>query len=368
MSQDLLYQISLSLMPGIGGITAKKLVSYCGGVEGIFREKESSLIKIPGIGRTLAQVIRSQSNFARAEKEIAFIEKHSIQALFFLDKEYPSRLKHCEDGPVLLFVKGNVSLNAHKVVAVVGTRSITEYGREVCQQLVEGLSAHQALIVSGLAYGVDACAHKAALDHGLNTAAVLGHGLDRIYPPLHLKLARKVVQQGALVSDFVSGTKPDRENFPRRNRIIAGLCDAVIVVEAASRGGALITANIANSYNRDVFAVPGRSSDLFSAGCNQLIKNNKACLLETVADLEYIMGWNNDQGRKTIQRSLFEDLDPDEEAMVSFLRIHPEAALDFIVAHAGYSLSQVSALLLNLEFKGLVKPLPGRLFKLTSCY
>jgi DNA processing protein len=263
-------------------------------------------------------------------------------------------------------VKGNANLNAGKVVGIVGTRSMTDYGRDKCRELVDGLVAHNALIVSGLAYGVDACAHKAALDNNLFTAAVLGHGLDRIYPPLHDKLARRMVEQGALVSDFMTETKPDRENFPKRNRVIAGLCDALIVVEAASSGGALITANIANSYNRDVFAVPGRTTDPYSAGCNQLIKTNKAALLEGIADLEYIMGWDTGPKKKNTQHILFADLEPEEEKMVDFLRQNPESGIDFIVANAGFTVSKTSSLLLNLEFKGLVKPMPGKVFKLSG--
>ena len=365
MDAQLRYQISLSLIPGVGGVTAKKLISYCGGVEAIFSEKKNTLLKIPGIGENLASAVLSHKVFDRAEKEMKFIEKHRIRTYFFLDKDYPARLKHCEDGPVMLFIKGDANLNAGKVVSIVGTRSMTEYGREQCNTLIEGLISHNALVVSGLAYGVDACAHKKALDCGLETLAVLGHGLDRIYPPLHQPLARRIFRQGALVTEFLTETQPDRENFPKRNRIIAGLCDAVIVIEAASSGGALITANIANSYNRDVFALPGRTSDLFSKGCNVLIKTNKANLLETVADLEYIMGWDmNKDPKKIIQPALFTELDSDEESMVDLLRKNPEASIDFLVAQGGFTVSKTSALLLGLEFKGILKPLPGKLFKL----
>lgn len=365
MTHHLKYQIALSLIPGVGGITAKKLISYCGGVEAIFREKKAALVKIPGIGQSLAASILNEKSFERAEKEMLFIEKHRIKPLFFLDKEYPARLKHCEDGPILLFVKGEASLNTAKVVSIVGTRNITDYGREKCNEIVEGLLPHKALVVSGLAYGVDACAHKKALDTGLETAAVLGHGLDRIYPPLHQQLAKRIASQGALVTDFLTETKPDRENFPKRNRIIAGLCDAVIVIEAADSGGALITANIANSYNRDVFALPGRTTDPYSKGCNMLIKSNKAALIESVADLEYIMGWDiNKDPKKAVQQALFTELDPEEEKLVNFIRSNPDASIDFIVANLGFAVSKTSALLLGLEFKGILKPLPGKVYKL----
>lgn len=365
MDPQLKYQIALSQIPGVGGITAKKLISYCGGVEAVFNEKKAALTKIPGIGENLAKAVLGGRAFDRAEKEMQFIEKHRIRTHFFLDKDYPARLKHCEDGPILIFVKGNANLNAQRVVSIVGTRNITDYGRDKCNELVQGLLPHNALVVSGLAYGVDACAHKKALEAGLETVAVLGHGLDRIYPPLHQQLARKIVGQGALLTDFLTETKPDRENFPKRNRIIAGLCDAVIVIEAADSGGALITANIANSYNRDVFALPGRTTDPYSKGCNVLIKINKANLLESVADLEYIMGWElkKDQ-KKAIQPALFTELDANEEKLVDFLRKNPEAGIDFIVANVGFTVSKTSALLLGLEFKGILKPLPGKVYKL----
>lgn len=365
MDQQLKYQIGLSLIPGVGGIIARRLISYCGGVEAVFKENKAALLKVPGIGESLVKGVQGKQVFERAEKEMLFIEKHGIQAHFYLDKDYPARLKHCEDGPILIFVKGKANLNAPRVVSIVGTRSITDYGREKCSEIVEALAQHNALVVSGLAYGVDACAHKRALDVGLETVAVLGHGLDRIYPPLHSQLAKKIIGQGALLTDFISETKPDRENFPKRNRIIAGLCDAVIVIEAADTGGALITANIANSYNRDVFALPGRTTDPYSKGCNQLIKTNRANLIENLADLEYIMGWEMQKdSKKSIQQALFTELDADEEKLVDFLRKNPEAGIDLIVASVGFTVSKTSALLLGLEFKGILKPLPGKIYKL----
>jgi len=365
MSQQLLYQLTLCLIPGVGGVTAKKLISYCGGVDAVFKEKKASLLKIPGIGEHLATSVMTQNGFARAEKEMSFLEKHQLTPLFFLDKNYPARLKHCEDGPIMLFVKGNAQLNAEKVVGIVGTRSITDYGRSKCTELVEGLVRHKALVVSGLAYGVDACAHKKALETGLETAAVLGHGLDRIYPQLHQPLAKKIAGQGALVTEFFTETKPDRENFPQRNRVIAGMSDAIIVIEAASSGGALITATIANSYNRDVFALPGRTTDTYSRGCNWLIKTNKANLLENINDLEYIMGWaSGKENNKNLQPVLFPELDTEEEILVNFLRQNPDASIDLMVAKTPFTVSKISALLLGLEFKGAVQPLPGKTYKL----
>ncbi len=367
MSNDILYQVALSNIQGVGGITAKRLISYCGSVEQVFKEKQHALKKIPGIGEKLAGLIRNHALFKRAEQEIAFIEKHRINALFYLDDDYPFRLKQCEDGPILLFVKGKVSLNHQKILAIVGTRNISQYGREQCEKLVCDLVPYQPLIVSGLAYGVDACAHKAALKNNLPTVAVLGHGLDRIYPHMHHKLAREIVVDGALVTDFISGTKPDRENFPKRNRIIAGLCDGIVVIEAAITGGALITANIANSYNRDVFALPGRINDHYSQGCNKLIRINKAHLFETVPDLQYIMNWQpGNHNKQGVQKSLFVTLSEDEKALASFLHQTKEAGIDQIIAGTGFNLGKATTLLLNLEFKEVVKPLPGKRYRLNA--
>lgn len=367
MDDLLKYQIALTMIPGVGGITAKKLISYCGGIDGIFREKESALVKIPGIGLHIARSVKQFKLFNRVEEEMRFIEKHKIRTLFFNDKSYPERLKHCEDGPVLLFYKGEAELNKRKVLAVVGTRSITEYGKSKCDEIIAGLQKHDPLIVSGLAYGVDARAHKAALDQQLQTVGVLGHGLDRIYPPLNKPLALRMLSEaGGLLSDFVSQTLPDRENFPKRNRIIAGLADALVVVEAATTGGALITANIANSYNRDVFAVPGKTTDPYSKGCNQLIKTHKAHLAETPEDIEYVLQWEVDTPAGNRQQQLFVELEPDEEVLVNYLKSNGETSFDFLVSNSGFTFSKTSVLLLNLEFKGVVKVLPGKMYSLNG--
>ncbi len=367
MKKELIYQIAINHIPGIGGVTARRLISYCGGVEAVFKEKMQALKKIPGVGEKLAAAIRRQDVFERAEQEIMFIEKHNIKSLFYLDDDYPYRLKQCEDGPMLIFVKGNTDLNRQKVLAIIGTRNITAYGHAHCEAFVSELAHYDPLIVSGLAYGVDACAHKAALKHNLPTVAVLGHGLDRIYPHVHHTLAKQIVADGALVTDFLTGTKPDRENFPKRNRIIAGLCDGIIVIEAAVTGGALITANIANSYNRDVFALPGRITDQYSQGCNKLIRINKAHLMESIADIQYIMNWEPGNNSKTgMQTSLFVSLSEEEKTIASFLKEKKEAGIDQIVAGTGFNLSKTTTILLNLEFKEVVKPLPGKMFRLNA--
>ncbi len=365
MKKELLYQIAINNIVGIGGVTAKRLISYCGSVEQIFREKKEALLKIPGIGENLTRAIRKGAAFERAEQEIRYIEKHKIKPLFYLDKDYPFRLKQCEDGPLLIFVKGNACLNQPRMLAVVGTRNMTDYGRTHCESMIAELSAFTPVIVSGLAYGVDACAHKAALKNKLQTLAVLAHGLDRIYPHAHHQLAQAIIEQGALVTDFLTGNKPDRENFPKRNRIIAGLCDGIIVAEAAVSGGALITANIANTYNRDVFAIPGRIEDTYSQGCNKLIKINKAHLLESASDLQYIMNWEPGKKLKTgIQKSLFVTLTEEEKKMTDFLKAHEEPGIDQIVAGTSFNLSKATSILLSLEFKEVVKPLPGKTYRL----
>lgn len=367
MSHLLKYQIALTMIPGVGGITAKKLIAYCGGVEGVFGEKKQHLLKIPGIGKQLATAVTRFHVNEQVEKELEFIEKNKIKTLFYTDKAYPVRLKHCEDGPILLFYKGEAQLNKARVLGVVGTRNITEYGRQKCTELIEGIKKHDPLIVSGLAYGVDARAHKTALDHNLETVGVLGHGLDRIYPPLNKPLAAKMLEnRGGLLTDFVSQTMPDRENFPKRNRIIAGLVDALIVVEAAKTGGALITAHIANTYNRDVFAIPGKTSDLYSQGCNHLIKIHKANLVESSRDIEYIMGWEEKPGAKPKQQQLFVELEEEEKILADILKDMEEASFDFLMQKSGFSFSKTSALLLNLEFKGVISNLPGKRFRLLA--
>ncbi len=261
MTGDLLYKIALSLVPGIGSVTAKSLIAYTGSAEQVFKEKEKALRNIPGVGTILAKNIVHSNVFPRADEEIEFIQKNSLNALFYLDDNYPQRLRGCNDAPIILFVKGNPDLNCSRIISVVGTRHATEYGKETVNYFIKGIAerGHSILIVSGLAYGIDIQAHKAALSSGLPTVAVMGHGLETVYPSLHTSIAREMEEkQGGLVSDFLSHSPIDPKNFLRRNRIIAGLSDATVIIESAKKGGALVTADIANSYNRDVFAFPGR--------------------------------------------------------------------------------------------------------------
>jgi len=361
---DLKYKIGIGLIPGIGDILAKKLISYCGSVEAVFREKKAALLKIPNVGGILADSVVNHDVLAKAEKEIEFIVKHRISYSFYLDDDYPVRLKNCPDSPVIIFYKGDVDFDYPKIVSIVGTRQATSYGKDICNRLVDEFCQrnHHPIVISGLAYGIDICAHKAALRNGLPTIAVLGHGLAQLYPAAHAATAREISEKGALLTEFLSDSPIDRNNFVRRNRLIAGLSDLTIVVESNIHGGALITADIANSYNRDVFACPGRLTDGYSSGCNRLIKTNKANLLQSVADIEYIMGWDN-QPKAPVQRELFPTLTPEEETVLRALNENGECVIDSLCFSLQLPVSKVSTLLLSLELAGLVHSLPGKVYK-----
>jgi DNA processing protein len=352
------------LIPGVGDVNGKKLISYCGSPEAVFSEKRKALMKIPGIGEATVNSILSQKVLERAEKEIAFIEKYNIQSLYYTDKEYPLRLRHCIDSPILLYYKGNADLNAEKVVGIVGTRRATEYGKESCKNIVEGLADIGVLVVSGLAYGIDTCSHKAALKNNLKTVGVVAHGLDRIYPYDNKSLAIKMQNDGGIITEFLSESIPDRENFPQRNRIIAGMVDALIVVESAKRGGALITADIANSYNRDVFAVPGDIDNKYSEGCNLFIKTNRAALIQSADDIKYVMRWETESKKPPKQRKLFIELSDDEKILMEILKDMNQANIDYLVKNSKLTPSKVASGLLNLEFEGVVKSLPGKIYKM----
>lgn len=369
MTNILQHKIALSLIPGIGITLAKNLIAYVGSVEGIFKEKKQNLLKIKGIGMLLADNIANSKALEKAEKEIVFIEKHNVKLYFYLDDNYPFKLKQCEDAPILIYQIGDVDLNNSKILSIVGTRKATNYGKEICENLVKKLAerGHDPLIVSGLAHGIDSYAHKASLKNNLKTVAVLGHGLQTIYPAIHKSLARQITQNGALLTEFPSETKPDRPNFVRRNRIIAGLADATIIVESGEKGGALITADIANSYNRDVFAIPGKIIDNYSLGCNKLIKTNKAALLESVEDLEYILGWDIlNQEKQQIQQELFKELTETELSLYNIIKENNETSIDQISIMAKLPMSKVSSSLLEMEFSGFIRCLPGKIYKINN--
>ena len=366
MSESLKYKIALSLISGIGGVLARNLVAYAGSVEGVFSESFKSLQKIPGIGEYHARLIKNANVLPKAEKEIDYISKHGIQVCFYTDEAYPRRLRNCIDSPILIYSKGNMNLDEHRVISIVGTRNATDYGKRVVEDLINEFSNrnYKILVVSGLAYGIDIYAHKSALKFEIPTVGVLAHGLDKLYPALHKETASKMQESGGLLTDFPSGTKIDPPNFIKRNRIIAGLADATIVVESAEKGGALITADIASSYHRDVFAFPGRAGDTYSRGCNQLIRNNGATLIEGIDDLEYFMGWENNSKDKVFQPSLFPDLNNEEQQIVDLLQKEEELFIDQISAEMKLPVSKISTLLLNLEFKNVLDALPGKMYKL----
>jgi len=368
MTDELLkYKIGIGLIPKIGPVLTRRLVTYCGSADAVFREKRSNLEKIPGIGDKLAESVFKNDVLKRAEEEIEFLGKHHVSALFYLDEPYPERLRHCEDAPVVLFVSGRTNFNRPKVLSVVGTRNPTDYGKELCANLIEELAAHHPdlLIVSGLAYGIDICAHKSALKYKLETAAILAHGLTVVYPAVHREAARMIVEQGALVTEFLHDEQPEPNNFVKRNRIIAGIADATVVVESGEQGGALITADIANSYSRDVFAFPGRTFDNYSRGCNRLIKTNRAALIEDARDVEYLMGWKAEEKTEKgdLQKELFVDLSAEESALLKAVRENSGITIDRLSLQCDLPVSRVSAFLLNLEFHGLVKCLPGKIYK-----
>ncbi len=318
--EELKYYIAIELIPGVGSILAKRLIAYCGGAEAVFHSKRQHLQKIPGIGNSLSREIGTQQVLKQAEEELRFIEKYHIDALCYTDPFYPERLRQCEDSPVVLFSKGKIDFNRKKFLSVVGTRHATAYGTAICEKIIGGLAerGHEVVIVSGLAYGIDICAHRAALQHGLDTVAVMATGLRQVYPSSHTAVAKQITQQGACVSDFTSGTALDRKNFLKRNRIIAGLSDATLVVESRIKGGALITADIAVSYNRDVLACPGRVGDSASEGCNALIRLNKAALVQNTEEVEYALGWESAGAPK--QLPLFNNFSEEEQAIIKALK------------------------------------------------
>lgn len=365
--QQLIHRIALSLLKGIGPVNARNLVAYCGGVDALFTDKavRRSLEKVPGIGAALAASILGSKVIHEAEKELAYVRKHKIRMLFYLDAEYPKRLKHCDDAPVLLFVDGNAELDPARSTAIVGTRTPSEQGKRLCEELVEGLTQSGATIVSGLAYGIDIVAHRTALKQGLNTLGCVAHGLDRLYPGEHAATAKEMRSQGALVTELTSGSSFAPGNFPARNRVIAGLSDCTIVVESGNKGGSLITADIANSYDREVMAFPGRPSDPRSIGCNRLIKDSKAHLITCAEDVLKLMEWLPDPKKKTpVQSALFTELQPEEQALVDIIRAKGKVDIDSLCVESRMLPHKASALLLNLEFSGVVRSLPGKVYVL----
>jgi len=366
MNSELLYQLALTLIPNIGPVQAKILLDKYQPAD-IFKAKISCLETIDGIGTIRANSIKRFNDFSKAEEEIKFIEKFKLNPLFITDKAYPQRLLHCYDSPTLLFYKGTADLNSSKIVAIVGTRTHTDYAKKITDKLIEEVSSHNVLVVSGMAYGVDAVAHKASIKNNLSTVGVLGHGLDQIYPPDHSGLAKEMLKHGGgLLTEFRSKTKPDKHNFPTRNRIVAGMSDATIVVESGIKGGSMVTAELANGYNKDVFAFPGKVTDSKSAGCNYLIKSNKAMLLTDAQELIEVMGWADKKQKPNSksQREIFIELSKDEKIIVDILNEKETVHIDEINLKSGLSNSAIAAAILNLELQNVVNGLPGKMYKL----
>lgn len=369
MQDEQIYALALTRIHGLGLTGAYNLLREMGTAADIFRYRKELPQRIPGVSEKLVQALDCPEAIMRAEEELRFAEKNNIRCITISDEQYPARLKECEDAPLVLFYRGNASLNALRVVSVVGTRHATSYGEEICRQFMKALAeaCPDTLVVSGLAYGIDIHAHRSALQNGLPTVGVLAHGLDRIYPSSHRETAVEMMDNGGLLTEFMSGTNPDRQNFVKRNRIVAGMCDAVVVVESAAKGGALITAELAESYHRDCFAFPGKVTDTYSAGCNRLIKNNRASLIVSVEDFIENMGWKDANKYKTqpIQRQLFPDLTEEETKVVEVLqKADGGVQINVLVIETNIPIHRISTLLFDLEMKGVVQVLAGSMYRL----
>jgi DNA processing protein len=365
LHNELFYTLALLKVEGIGDVVAKKLIKHCGSAAAVFQTSKKSLIAIEGIGEYLYKNLQQKKIFNCAENELRFIEHESISYTTFEENSYPERLKHCADGPIILFQSGTIDLQNRKIINIVGTRQITSYGIDFTKKLISDLAPLNPVIVSGFAYGVDILAHQAAIQNGLQTVGVLAHGLNQIYPKSHKKYVSQMEQNGGFMTEFWSTSNPERENFIKRNRIVAGMCEATIVIESAEKGGSLITASIANDYNRDVFAVPGRVSDKFSQGCNNLIKTQRAHLLNSAADLIYILNWDIDSNkeRKPLQKQLFVSLTEEEQKIYDYLVNKENELMDIIALDCNFPIFKISSLLLNMELKGVIRPMPGKLFE-----
>ncbi len=366
MNKTLASQIALSLVPNIGAVQAKILMDCFGDAATVLKTKIETLSKLEGIGEIRAKCIRDFNQYKKVEQEIAFIEKYKITPLFLTHSNYPKRLLNCYDPPTMLYYKGNADLNNARVISVIGTRSHTEYGKQVTEKLLMDLESTNVLVVSGLAFGIDGIAHKAALKNHLPTVGVLAHGMDTIYPTQHSLLAKDIISQGGLITEFASHTKPDKHNFPTRNRIVAGMSDATIVIETGIKGGSMITAELANGYNKDVFAFPGKTTDPKSFGCNYLIRNNKAMLLTDAEQLVQIMGWEEKKRRPiTPQKELFIFLTENEKIIIEILKEKESVTIDELNQKSKLSSSAVAAATLNLELQNIIASMPGKRYRLT---
>jgi DNA processing protein len=367
MDTSKIYQVAINLLPGIGNMLARQLISYCGSADKVFLHSKKKLMQIPGIGNKIANSIQNHVTFQAAEEIISKCNRQNIQILHFTDDDYPQRLQQLYDAPDILFYKGNAKLNHSKIISIVGTRRVTSYGRAVTERIIQDLRKHNVTIVSGLAYGVDHIAHQEALNVGLPTIGVIAGGMNNIYPALHINTVKKMYLQGGIITEHEPDIIPEAHFFPERNRIIAGLSDAVIVIEAAKKGGALITAEFANNYNSEVFAVPGQIGQNYSKGCNNLIKSYKANIFTAVEDLEYILNWEPAQQEESNNVLNSADLSIPEKKIINVLQKNINGIIiDDLSWKSQIPINQIATHLLNLEFRGFVKALPGKKFRIKN--
>ena len=359
------YRIALNFVTGIGPKKTVSLLEYFGSAAEVMRAPVKQLVRISGITDIIAKASKEPAVLEKAAQEMHFISNNGIRPYYYADADYPQRLKTCNDAPILMYGKGNIHFEASKVIAVIGTRKYSDYGQRITEELIAGLKDEKdLLVVSGLAYGIDAIAHNACVLHGLPTVGVLAHGLDRLYPAANKKLAAKMLDNGGLLTEFPSGTDTEKTNFPVRNRIVAGLSDVTIVAESDVKGGAMITAYLARSYNREVAAFPGKVHDNRSAGCNDLIRRNIAGLITHADDLQALMGWKKTRRQRKEASQLQLDLLPEEQRVVSILQAKESVHADELLHHAGLSSSQLAAILLQLEMDGFIKALPGKHYRM----
>jgi DNA processing protein len=365
MSSKLL-QLSLHLTAGLGSVLIRQLIAHFGSAENVFAANLKNLLRVPGIGSNVARQIIDKTGLKAAEVELLNLEKHKSRAIFYTDADYPKRLKSLYDAPILLYWKGNSDFNEGSFVGIVGTRKATDYGRSVTEEIVQGLASKGITVISGLAYGIDIIAHRACLKANVPTIGVMATGLDTIYPSTHAKTSQEIQENGGILTENRFGTKPDAVRFPARNRIIAGMSDAVIIVEAAEKGGALITAEYANNYNRDVFAVPGNLHNSFSMGCNKLIQENKAQIFTGVENLLDTMRWlpTTPSDKKIVDLATSLHFTQEESQIIALLKQQGETHIDDLSWHSQIHHSKLATLLLNLEFQGYLRSLPGKRYVL----
>lgn len=364
--KNLRYHLALMNIEGIGPINARKIISKYKNISELFEEKKSTEIKIDGISETLITRIKNFKDFEKIDNEIEYIKAQNIKLFTILDENYPTNLKECYDAPIILFSKGNIQFQNRKIISLVGTRNMTAYGNGFIKELIQEIAKYNPIIVSGYAYGVDICAHLNAIENNLQTIAVLGHGLNQTYPKIHKKYNQLILENGGFVTEFTTFDIFKKENFLKRNRIVAGLANATLIIESALKGGSLSTAKLANEYHRDVFALPGRNTDLMSQGCNYLIKTNQANLLTSVDDLVYYLNW--DKENKNVSEvkpyKIPENLNLEELKVISYLKENGPEILDIIALQTEIPVYKLSVILLNLELRSLILPLPGKLFEL----